>query len=117
MPVITISFVGCCLPDYFSGHHLPVLQAMVDGTTTRKQLCNDLISELNQGVIDYYFEYKFDFKLPYEEVKQAIKDCIFWNEKCKDNDIVFPSLDVSPDDCESLCYAFFVVNCEKESNE
>ena len=114
---ITISYFDCCLPDYFGGHHLPVLQAMVDGSTTRKQLCTDLISELNQGVIDYDFEYQFNCELPYEEVKQAITDCIFWNETCKEDDIVFPDLETVTEDCDSMCYAYFVVECEKESDE
>ena len=115
---ITVSFVGCCLPDYFSGHHLPVLQTMVDGTTTRKQLCDDLTSELNEGVIDYSFEYKFNCELPYNEVRQAIKDCIFWNdETCKYDDIVFPELETVTEDCDSVCYAYFVVECENGNNE
>ena len=78
----------------------------------------DLISELNQGVIDYSFEYQFDFELPYDEIKQAIKDCVFWNdETCKDDDIVFPELETITEDCDSMCYAYFVVECEKGSDE
>ncbi len=119
MSNITVSFVDCCLPDYFGGHHLPVLQCPVGGSTTRKELCDSLISELHEGYCDYTFQEQFGFELPYEEVEQAIKDCIFWNGDCKDSDILFPSLEIWPEEEDGIesCYAFFVVSGEEEESE
>ena len=109
---IIISFYDACLPDYFGGHHLPVLQTPVDGATTRKQLCDGLLSELNMGVIDYEID---ENNLNHNSIRQAIKDCLFFKPECQDNDILFPELDIwsGEDDTES-CYAFFVVRWEEE---
>lgn len=111
---VVVHFYDCCLPDYFGGHHLPVLQYPVDGSTTRKELYNGLLSELSQGVIDYQIEQN---NLDYDAIRQAIKDCIFWNAECNDNDIVFPDLETLTEDCESMVYAFFVVDWEDTENE
>lgn len=110
---IIISFYDCCLLDYFGGHHKPVLQCPVDGATTRKQLCDGLLSELNMGVIDYRME---ENNLDYDAIRQAIKDCLFFKPECQDNDILFPSLEIwaeEEDGIESCC-AFFVVRWEEE---
>jgi len=107
----TVSFYDRCLPDYFGGHHKPVLQCPVDGSTTRKELYSSLLSELAMGVIDYQIEQN---NLDYEAIKQAIKECIFWNAKCNDNDIVFPGLETLTEDCESMVYAFFIVDSEED---
>ena len=50
---ITVSFYDCCLPDYFGGHHKPVLQYPVDGNTTRKELYSGLLSGLAQSYRDW----------------------------------------------------------------
>ena len=110
---ITVSFYDACLPDYFGGHHKPVLQYPVDGSTTRKELYNGLLSELAEGVIDYQID---ENRLDYEAIRQAVKDCIFWNAECDNNDIVFPDLEIwdeSDDNCD-LVYAFFVVEYEED---
>lgn len=113
---ITVSFVDCCLPDYFGGHHRPVLQCPVDGSTTRKQLHDCLLCELDMGVIDYQID---NNQLDYDAIREAIKDCIFWNNNCKSDDVVFPHLpayeELELDDC--LVYAFFVVDWEEIDNE
>ena len=113
---IIVSFYDACLPDYFGGHHKPVLQVPVDGNTTRKELYNGLLSELAQGVIDYEID---NNQLDYESIRQAIKECIYFKPDCKDNDILFPDLDKwdeSDDNCDS-CYAFFVVDWEETESE
>ena len=127
---ITVSFYDACLPDYFGGHHKPVLQYPVDGSTTRKELYNGLLSELAEGVIDYQIEQNnldyeaikqaikdcLFFKPEYEAIKQAIKDCLFFDPECDNNDIVFPDLELWADDndnCDS-CYAFFIVDWEED---
>lgn len=115
---ITVSFYDACLPDYFGGHHKPVLQYPVDGSTTRKDLYNGLLSELTQGVIDYEID---ENQLDYESIKNAIKDCIFWSDNCNDKDFVFPTLETIPEDNElessDMCYAFFVVEWEDMESE
>ena len=109
---ITVSFYDVCLPDYFGGHRLPVLQCPVDGSTTRKELYDNLLSKLNMGVIDYQID---ENNLDYNAIRQAIKDCLFFKPECTDNDILFPSLEVwSEDDNAESCYAFFVVSWEEE---
>jgi len=110
----TVSFYDACLPDYFGGHHKPVLQCPVDGSTTRKELYNGLLSELAEGVIDYQID---ENQLDYEAIQQAIKECLFFKPECKEDDILFPDLDKwdESDDCD-LVYAFFVVDWEEEDN-
>ena len=101
---VTLSFYDCCLPDYFGGHHKPVLQYPVDGSTTRIELYNGLLSELAQGVIDWDIEQN---GLDYDAIREAIKDCFYFDDERKDNDILFPRLEIWSDDgdIEYSCYA------------
>lgn len=113
---ITVSFYDACLPDYFSGHHKPVLQCPVDGNTTRKDIYSSLLSELAQGVIDYQIE---ENNLDYDTIRDAIKECIYFKPEWQDDDILFPELELwtdNIDNCES-CYAFFVVDWEEMGSE
>jgi len=109
---VTVSFYDACLPDSFGGHHKPVLQYPVDGSTTRKQLYKGLLSELTEGVIDYQID---ENQLDYDDIRQAIKECIYFKPECKEGDILFPDLpayeDLESDD--SIVYAFFIVNWEE----
>ena len=114
MKQITVHYYDCCLPDYFRGHHRPVLQYPVDGATTRKDLYNGLVHELGAGVIDWHAE---EYALDYDVIRKAIRDCLYFAEHCKDNDILFPELDKwsdSDDDIDSLCYAFFIIDWSDE---
>ena len=115
---ITVHFYDCCLPDYFGGHHRPVLQYPVDGNTTRKELYSGLLSELAQGVIDYEIEQN---SLDYDAIRQAIKECIYFDDKRNDNDILFPDLekwwDENTPDNEPSVYAFFIVDWEEIEND
>ena len=113
---ITVSFYDVCLPDYFGGSNLPVLQYPVDGATTRKQLMDGLLSELNMGVIDYQVDKN---NLDHDAIRQAIKDCLFFKPECKDNDILFPSLEIWSEEEDGIdsCYAFFVVSWQEEEEE
>jgi hypothetical protein len=108
-----ISFYDVCLPDYFGGHHQPVLQCPVDGATTRKQLYDGLLSEVNLGVIDYEME---ENNLDYDAIRKAIFDCLFFDPECDDNDTIFPTLEIWPEEEDGIesCYAFFVVDWEEE---
>ena len=113
---ITLSFYDACLPDYFGGHHRPVLQVPVDGNTTRKELYDGLLSELALGVIDWQID---ENQLEYDDIRQAIKGSIYFKPECKDGDILFPDLpayeDLESDDC--MVYAFFVVDWKESENE
>lgn len=110
---IIVHFYDCCLPDYFGGHHRPVLQYPVGGATTRKDLYSGLLSELAEGVIDWQIEQN---DLDYDVIRDAIKDCLYFADHCKDADIVFPKLETWPDDddIEYPYYAFFIVDWEAE---
>lgn len=48
---LTCAFAGVCLPDYWSGHHLPHSSVAVDRTTTLAELKDLLRSELNGGAV------------------------------------------------------------------
>ena len=104
---ITVSFYDACLPDYFGGHHKPVLQCPVDGNTTRKQLYGGLLSELAEGVIDYQID---ENRLEYDDIRQAIRDCTFWNDTCKEDDVAFPHLPAYEESDDCMVYAFFVID-------
>ena len=112
---ITVYFNDLCLTDYFRGHHRPVLQRPVDGSTTRKELYSGLLSELAQGVIDWQIEQN---GLNYDAIRQAVKNCLYFADHCKDNDILFPELDKwsdsDDDDIEYPCYAFFIIDWSDE---
>ena len=111
---ITVHYYDCCLPDYFGGHHKPVLQYPVDGATTRKDLYSGLLSELAEGVIDWQIEQN---DLDYDVIRKAIRGCLYFDDKRKDNDILFPELDKwsdSDDDIEYPCYAFFIIDWSDE---
>ena len=84
-----VSYIDCCLPDYFGGHYRPVLQYPVDGNTTRKQLYDGLLYVLAEGVIDWQIEQN---SLDYDAIRQAIKDCLYFDDERKD-DILFPRLE------------------------
>ena len=113
---ITVSFYDVCLPDYFGGHHLPVLQYPVDGSTTRKQLCDGLLSELAEGVIDYEID---ENNLDYNTIREAIKKCLYFKPERQDEDILFPSLEIWPEEEDGIesCYAFFIVSWEEDESE
>jgi len=111
---ISISFYDVCLPDYFGGHHKPVLQYPVDGATTRKQLCNGLLSELDIGVIEYEIEQN---GLDYDSIRKAVRDGLYFKPECQDNDLLFPDLETLPEDEIEPCHAFFVVRWEEEESE
>jgi len=109
---ISISFYDVCLPDYFGGHHKPVLQCPVDGATTRKQLCNGLLSELDIGVIEYEIEQN---GLDYDSIRKAVRDGLYFKPECQDNDLLFPDLEIwAEEEGIESCYAFFVVRWEEE---
>lgn len=113
---IELQYVDACLPDYFNGTSKPCLSVPVDGNTTRKEIYNALLSEYNSGIADYWINKFFESNgylhvNPYDEVKQAIYDCIYHNDNCNNDDKVFPSLEYYDNDFEGdSVYAYFIIN-------
>lgn len=48
MQNIQFHLIDHCLPDYFRGHHLPVIQLPVYSNMTTKQVLDGILSELAQ---------------------------------------------------------------------
>ena len=107
---ITVSFYDVCLPDYFGGHHKPVLQVPVDGKTTRHKLFIGLCDEVNSGTIDYEIE-KND--LDTLAIRRAILDCLYFDDSRKESDILFPDLEIWEESDDYSVYAFFIVDWEE----
>ena len=53
------------------------------------------------------------------QIRDAIKECIFWDDNCNDNDIVFPDLELWTDDNDNCNYSVhaFVVDWEEIEGE
>jgi hypothetical protein len=81
-------------------------------------LYNGLLSELAEGVINYQIDVN---QLNYDAIREAIKECIFWNDNCNNQDIAFPTLETLPEDSEleysDMCYAFFVIDWKETESE
>jgi len=45
---IQFHLIDHCLPDYFRGHHLPVIQIPVYSNMTAKQVLDGILSEISQ---------------------------------------------------------------------
>jgi hypothetical protein len=113
MSEYTISYCDCCLPDYFGGHHLPVVQVAVDGAMTLGQLKDALKSYYAYAHIeeDSNFVGGFD----HASYREAIERLFHRN---KMDELAFPELEVqSEDDDWEGCYAYFVLECEYEDYE
>lgn len=48
---VTCSHVDTCLPDYWSGHHLPHISVPVDRNTSFKELRASIMDEIRQGAV------------------------------------------------------------------
>lgn len=106
-----------CLPDYWSGHHLPHVQIPVYRGMTLAQVKSALHDELSNGYVAGSGELAcaFDYdmitdKERTEELHKAAHDAIDAIElRDPENDHCFMDLEESTDDdcCDSV-YAFFV---------
>jgi hypothetical protein len=108
-----------CLPDYWSGHHLPHVQIPVWRGMTLAQVKSALRSELSQGAVmgstdnarllsaDAFVPYSKDYAY---QVNKAAHDSIDAIElKDPENDHCFMDMEESTDDdCWESVYAFFV---------
>ena len=104
MSNIKIQYYTTCHSQYFGGHHLPIVQVLVDKTTTYAQVKEALLSheatchleyEFNDGQFDQYEEAVHDL---FSSVDEPFEEQ-FWDT----------SLDEAKDDEEYDCYAYFVI--------
>lgn len=86
----TIYHNDTCLPDYFSGHHLPVVQVSVNCESTYHQIKDELLCYQS---IDHLDEIDFDdYKQAVEELFESIDDleaipkCVLGIESSEDED-------------------------------
>ena len=113
---------GCChadtcLPDYWSGHHLPHVQIIAERGMTLAQVKSALHDELSNGYVAGSGELActFDYDMSTdkertEELHKAAHDAIDAIElKDPENDHCFMDVEESTDeDCSDSVYAFFV---------
>ena len=95
-----------CLPDYFSGHHKPVMAIPVDGTTTANQFIEAIKDEYLQ-VWDYLTDEGNKTETSWPNVSQATIEFAARDMLTVSGDaLVFPDLDDAADeDLESVyCY-------------
>jgi len=101
----TLSHVDTCLPDYWGGHHLPVLQIPVRPGMSLSDIKSALRSELNQGAIGGSAHWEVtESPLFYFLARQAIDEL----EGLAANDRYFTDIEEPRDDSDSVC-AFFVL--------
>lgn len=96
-----ISHIDTCNSQYFGGHHLPVVQVLVDGNTTYK--------DIKESLLDIYTSTDHIEDLDEEAYKEAVEE-LFAN---------FTTLDYVPDSLYGIgsmdgedewdCYMYFVV--------
>ena len=114
-PVVQVPHYKVWLADhrnsqYFRGHHLPVVQVMVDGNTTYQELMVELLNWQNTDHIQ---------DLDWDAYQDAI-DELFGAIKADPSNKVFPDMEVPTTEEEMEewdCYAFFVVEMEEEGDE
>lgn len=113
MSEYTISYCDCCLPDYFGGHHLPVVQVAVDGAMTLGQLKDDLKGYYAHGHL--WEDARFIGGFDHDAYEKAV-DSLF--ERKNLATVAFPDLEVPREDDDwEECYAYFVVECGYEDYE
>ncbi len=94
-----IQLIDVCLPDYFRGHHLPIIQFPVFGSLTLGQVKEELISEVNM-LCDYY-----------EEPEKLIEAIIAMESDKPNTALFFTDIEIPPDDPSTQpewVYAYFV---------
>ena len=103
----TLNLYDVCLPDYFSGHHSPVIQVPVDNTTTVKQVIDGIKEEYSQ-LWDHY-----DYMgVQEEDMENAIAQ-LYIDNADKLTIEAFPDLEDHSDDEFDMIdcvYAYFVLS-------
>ena len=97
-----LQYLDLCLPDYFSGHHCPVIQIPVDSTTT----VNDVRLALLESDCTDHIQEDFD---P-EEYKQAV--CEYFNGR---SDVIDELVYGYPEEpTGDTIYVFFALVLEED---
>ena len=108
----SLSHIATCNSQYFRGHHLPVVQVLVDENTTYRCIKQMLLESTSTDHL--YEDDRFGMPFCYDTFKSAVEE-LFAN---------FTSLDYVPDsfygmgsmedDEEWDCYMYFVVETVEE---
>lgn len=117
-PKLTCEHVDTCLPDYWSGHHLPHVQIPVHKGMTLKAIKRDILSELAQGAVmgnnDTAFLLSADYVGPEREAdaikatKAAYAAVNRIKPETKGQRRFFTDLEEGSDDDCATVYAYFV---------
>ena len=102
----TLKSYDVCLPEYWPGHHSPVVQVPVDNTTTVKQVIDGIKEEYSQ-MWDHY-DY---LGVQGEDMENAIEQ-LYIDNADKLTIEAFPDLEDQPEDDFDMdsVYAYFVLS-------
>ena len=108
-----IDHVDTCTSDYFSGHHLPVVQVLVGGTTTYSDIKESLLEYMTY---DHLFEdYKMTGTFDVEVYKESIEE-MFSSFTTLDYvpDSLYGLEDFDSEDYDDMnpCYMYFSVELD-----
>ena len=100
-----IIHVDTCLPDYWGGHHLPVLQVGVWEHFTLRELKDELKGELNL-LWEYYDQQGVDF----DAAEAAIKELTLADGLDPATCQLFKDIPLPvPEEDDEVIYAYFVL--------
>ena len=101
----TLKSYDVCLPEYWPGHHSPVVQVPVDNTTTVKQVIDAIKEEYVQS-----WDYYYDLGVQEEDMENAIEQ-LYIDNADKLTIEAFPDLEDHSDDDFDMdsVYAYFVL--------
>ncbi len=111
--MIQIHFYTTCQSDYFGGHHKPVVQVMVDGTTTYEQVKLDLLDygtiEPLEDLLDdtQWEEYKLAVVKWFNDIAPEDMSKLLWDR----------TLDVPEDGDDWDVYSYFIIDIEETEDE
>lgn len=110
VPQYKVWLADHCNSQYFRGHHLPIVQVMVDGNTTYQELKVELLNWQNSDHID---------DLDWDAYQDAV-DELFDAIKEDPSNKVFPDMEVPTTEEEMEewdCFAFFAIEPIGEDDE
>ncbi len=97
-----LTLIDQCLPDYFRGHHKPVMQIPVWKGMTRSALINEVVNDYNM-IWDYLCEHS---EYPWPEFEDGelfamLDEFILVDKPFADSDI--PTLGECKNDVDDVC--------------
>lgn len=114
MPKHKLTQVGLSLPDFFGGHHDPVLQVPVHRDITKKELTDEIVNEYNMAYDHYTYEEGSDHPWPDlsdEDLRKMCDEFILIDTPLKDTGI--PTLAELSEDEDSH---FLFIICEEDDD-